>query len=234
MKDFFSLFMKYVIETNQLSKKFNIGKKNEIEVLQNIHLQIQESTCILLKGASGSGKTTLLSILGGLTKATEGEYICLDKKISHWSEKFLTAFRRENIGIIFQQFNLIQGIDVWTNIALPAIPTEKSIKKLKEKVEKIATQIQIEHKLYANINTLSGGEMQRVAIARALLNEPMIILADEPTSQLDSDNSENILSIFQELKQKGKTIIVTSHDNRVENSSLIDKIIELKDGKIVE
>ncbi len=225
--------MEYSIQTNQISKKFNLGKENEAEILKNINIKIKNNSCVLLKGASGSGKTTLLSILGGLMKVSEGEYICLDKKISHWSEKFLTEFRRKNIGIIFQQFQLIEGLDVWTNIAIPAIPTEKSTKKLKEKVEKIAKEIQIEHKLYAKIETLSGGEMQRVAIARALLNEPKIILADEPTSQLDSENSNNILQIFQKLKEKGNTIILTSHDIRVENNELIDEIIEMKDGKIV-
>ncbi|TAE65838.1 MAG: ABC transporter ATP-binding protein [Bacteroidetes bacterium] len=225
--------MSYIIETNQLSKKFNIGKKNEIEVLKNINIKIKNNTTTLLKGASGSGKTTFLSILGGLMKASEGEYICLGKKISHWSEKFLTDFRRQNIGIIFQQFHLVQGLDVWTNIAMPAIPTEKSNQKLKEKVEKIAKEIQIEHKLYEKIDTLSGGEMQRVAIARALLNEPKIVLADEPTSQLDSENSENILQIFQKLKEKGTTIILTSHDSRVENNVLVDEIIQMKDGKII-
>jgi putative ABC transport system ATP-binding protein len=188
---------------------------------------------VLLKGASGSGKTTLLTILGGLAKPSSGEYICLGEKISHWSEKFLTQFRRKNIGIIFQQFQLIQGFDVRTNIGLPALPLVSSSTILNKKVEKIAQEVSISHKLNDLIDTLSGGEMQRVAIARALLNEPQIILADEPTSQLDSENTQIILDFFEILKQKGHTIIITSHDSRVENHHLIDEIKLMKDGEIL-
>jgi putative ABC transport system ATP-binding protein len=225
--------MSFVIETNQLTKIFNEGKNNRFEALKNIEIKIKKSSCVLLKGASGSGKTTLLTILGGLAKPSSGEYICLGEKISHWSEKFLTQFRRKNIGIIFQQFQLIQGFDVRTNIGLPALPLVSSSTILNKKVEKIAQEVSISHKLNDLIDTLSGGEMQRVAIARALLNEPQIILADEPTSQLDSENTQIILDFFEILKQKGHTIIITSHDSRVENHHLIDEIKLMKDGEIL-
>jgi putative ABC transport system ATP-binding protein len=221
-----------IIETKELVKKFYAGKPNEIVAVNQINLQIETNTCTVLQGASGSGKTTLLTLLSGLAKPTSGEYICLGEKISRWSEKFLTQFRQKHIGIIFQQFQLIKGFSAYTNLAVPLYPLAYSSRQMDKMIRQVAEQVNISHRLDYQVDTLSGGEMQRVAIARALINNPQIIFADEPTSHLDSQASENIMQIFKDLKNQGKTLILTTHDPRVENNAIIDRKIQLKDGKV--
>ncbi|MCU0444421.1 MAG: ABC transporter ATP-binding protein [Microscillaceae bacterium] len=221
-----------IIETKDLVKKFYAGKPNEIVAVNQINLQIKDNSCTVLQGASGSGKTTLLTVLSGLAKPTSGEYICLGEKISRWSEKFLTQFRQKHIGIIFQQFQLIKGFTAYTNLAIPLYPLRYNLRQIDQLIQQVAEQVNIRHRLDYQVDTLSGGEMQRVAIARALINQPQIIFADEPTSHLDSQASENIMQIFADLKAQGKTLFITTHDPRVQNSALIDYKIEMKDGKI--
>jgi putative ABC transport system ATP-binding protein len=222
-----------IIETKDLVKKFYADKPNEIVAVNQINLQIETNTCTVLQGASGSGKTTLLTILSGLAKPTSGEYICLGEKISRWSEKFLTQFRQKHIGIIFQQFQLIKGFSAYTNLAVPLYPLSYGSRQMDKLIRQVAEQVGISHRLHYQVDTLSGGEMQRVAIARALINNPQIIFADEPTSHLDSQASENIMQIFKDLKNQGKTLIITTHDPRVENKEMIDRKIQLKDGRIL-
>jgi len=219
-------------EIQQLSKIFQQGKSNAYTALQNIDLAVAVGECVVLQGASGSGKTTLLTLLGCLAKPTSGEYICLGKKVSKWSEKFLTQFRREHIGIIFQQFQLINGFTAFENIALPLIPYQYSKKKLEQKVEEAARLANITHKLTEKIDVLSGGEQQRVAIARAVVNKPAILLADEPTSNLDRDNAQQILSLFANLKQQGTTIVLTTHDETVTRHAVVDRILMMQEGRL--
>lgn len=221
---------KIAIETQGLTKIFNKGKNNEVKAIFDINLTIKSGTCVLLSGASASGKTTLLSLLSCLSRPTKGKYHCLGQEVSHWSEKFLTEFRQKHLGIVFQHFNLIKKMTSQVNIALPLLAQNYSLTQIEKKVKKVAQEVGIEQRLDFEIDTLSGGELQRVAIARALVGEPDIIFADEPTSHLDSDNSEQILSLFSQLKAAGKTIIITSHDPLVKNHSLIDEIFTLKDG----
>ncbi len=221
------------IETIGLNKIFNKNKNNEVVPVKEVSLIIPENTCIVLKGASGSGKTTLLSILSCLSKPSSGSYLCLGKEVSHWSEKFLTHFRRNHLGIIFQQFQLIKGIDVYTNIALPLLPLGLSVKAIHQRVLQYAEEVNIQNRLNFKTDILSGGEMQRVAIARALINNPDIVFADEPTAHLDTKNSENILAVFAKLKEKGKTIVITTHDPLVEKHPIVDEIFEMQDGRIL-
>jgi len=225
---------KAIILTEDLSKVFNLGKINEVSAVENISLEIENNTCNILKGSSGSGKTTLLTLLGCLARPTSGRYYCLGENISLWSEKFLTSFRQKNIGIVFQNFQLIRGMSVFWNIAMPLLPQNFTQKQISKKVKEVAAQVDILHRLNFNSEELSGGEMQRVAIARALINSPKIILADEPTAHLDRENSENILQIFEQLKNEGKTLMITTHDIIVEQSSLVDRIIIMQDGKLLE
>jgi putative ABC transport system ATP-binding protein len=219
-----------MLETRQITKIFNQGKKNMYTALKGIDLQVAVGECVVLQGASGSGKTTLLTILGCLAKPTSGEYICLDKKVSKWSEKFLTQFRRENIGLIFQQFQLINGFTVFENIALPLIPYNLPTKTLQKKVHEAAEKARILPKLNEKIDILSGGEQQRVAIARSIVHTPKILLADEPTSNLDRENATQILSLFQDLKQSGTTILLTTHDSLVANHEMVNRILCMQDG----
>jgi putative ABC transport system ATP-binding protein len=221
-----------IIKTVALTKTFNKGKNNEVIPVQEINLKIEQGTCVIIKGASGSGKTTLLTLLSCLSRPTSGEYICLQQKVSRWSEKFLTKFRRKNIGIVFQNFQLVQGLTVFQNIAIPLIPTGFSMQKINQIVGEVAEQVHIQHRLIFKVDTLSGGEMQRVAIARALVNQPQIIMADEPTSHLDSDMSQKIMDIFQTLKNEGKTLIISTHDPLVENQKMIDRVLVMRDGRL--
>ena len=221
------------LQTQNLSKIFNKGKSNEFIALSDISLSIKKGSCTLMKGSSGSGKTTLISILAGLTKPTSGSYICLDENVSHWSEKFLTQFRREHIGIVFQHFNLIQGLTVEQNIILPLLPLNYSSKKMEIMSKEAATLAQISHKLNQKIDILSGGELQRTAIARALIRKPAILFADEPTSHLDRKNAIEVFEVFEKLKSNGQTIILTTHDEWLKNHPIIDNVIELNDGRLV-
>ena len=221
------------LQTQNLNKIFNKGKSNEFIALSDISLSIKKGSCTLLKGSSGSGKTTLISILAGLTKPTSGSYICLDENVSHWSEKFLTQFRREHTGIVFQHFNLIQGLTVEQNIILPLLPLNYSSKKMEIMSKEAATLAQISHKLNQKIDILSGGELQRTAIARALIRKPAILFADEPTSHLDRKNAIEVFEVFEKLKSNGQTIILTTHDEWLKNHPIIDNVIELNDGRLV-
>lgn len=221
-----------LIQTNSLSKIFNAGKPNQVCPVESVDVNIQAGTAVLLKGPSGSGKSTLLSLLACLMRPTSGEYLYRGEQISRWSEKFLTRFRQAHIGVVFQQFRLISGYTAAQNIGLPLFPLGLPEKILQEKVDEAAQLVGITHRLAAQVATLSGGEMQRVAIARALVNTPEVILADEPTSQLDSAHSANILSIFADLKKQGKTIVLTSHDPIVEQSAFLDQTLLMRDGRL--
>jgi putative ABC transport system ATP-binding protein len=222
-----------MIAAEKISKVFNLGKPNEVKAVNEVSLQIAANSCVLLQGASGSGKSTLLTLLSCLARPTSGEYLCLGEKVSRWSEKFLTQFRQKNIGIIFQHFNLIQGLTVFDNIAIPLLPQPYSRKSIANAVEMAAENAQITHRLQFKVDTLSGGEMQRVAIARALAANPQIIFADEPTAHLDRNIAAEMLDVFVSLKAKGKTLVITSHDSLVQKHPIFDTIIEMQDGKII-
>lgn len=222
-----------MIAAEKISKVFNLGKPNEVKAVNEVSLQIAANSCVLLQGASGSGKSTLLTLLSCLARPTSGEYLCLGEKVSRWSEKFLTQFRQKNIGIIFQHFNLIQGLTVFDNIAIPLLPQPYSRKSIANAVEMAAENTQITHRLQFKVDTLSGGEMQRVAIARALAANPQIIFADEPTAHLDRNIAAEMLDVFVSLKTKGKTLVITSHDSLVQKHPIFDTIIEMQDGKII-
>jgi putative ABC transport system ATP-binding protein len=223
--------MTLLIETRQLSKIFYEGQPNEVAAVQNINLLVEKGQAVLLRGASGSGKSTLLALLACLSKPTTGEYLFMQQPVSRWSEKFLTRFRQQHIGIVFQHFHLLKGLTVQDNIVLPLVPLQLSRKEKSYKVQQAAEQAHIQHRLNFMVDTLSGGEMQRVAIARSLVNEPTLLLADEPTAHLDSDNAQKMMRIFEELKAKGRTIVMTSHDPLVLQHNLFDKQVVMQDGK---
>lgn len=225
--------MKNIIETHQLVKTFNAGKPNEVRPVREVSLQIKENSCVVLKGPSGSGKTTLLTLLSCLAKPTSGKHLCMDEQVSRWSEKFLTSFRQKHIGVVFQHFQLVKGFTTAMNVALPLVPQPIKQRKINEMVAKVVEQVNLQHRLHFKVDNLSGGELQRVAIARALVNNPTIVLADEPTAHLDRKLSVNILDIFAELKTQGKTLILTTHDPLVEDHPMVDHTITMQDGVIV-
>lgn len=221
-----------VIKTIALSKFFNRKKNNEVCAFADVEFSLDSGECLLLHGASGSGKSSLLSILACLSKPTSGEYFCLEQPVSRWSENFSTAFRQKNIGMIFQHFRLMTDLTVAENIALPLVPLQFSRKEVEEKVRLAALKAEITHKIFAQVRTLSGGEMQRVAIARAVVMNPALILADEPTSHLDHKNAVLFLDLIEKFKSEGKSIVITSHDSLVKNSAVISKNFEMKNGQI--
>lgn len=223
-----------MLELTSIRKAFNQGKHNEYWALSGIDLAIPEKQVTALRGPSGSGKTTLLTILGCLARPTEGRVRLKGEDISGLPERFLTEIRRQTFGFIFQQFNLIRGLSAIENVILPAYPTGQPRKVLLEKAEALLADIDLGHRRDAKVEWLSGGEQQRVAICRALINDPEALIADEPTANLDTKLAGEFLGILEGLADKGRTIILTSHDPMVVESEVVDYIVTLRDGRIVE
>ena len=221
-----------LIELENTIKIYNQGKPNEVIALKGIDLEIEDNTMICFQGASGSGKSTLLAIIGCVFPPTSGRASIAGKKLSRMPDRFLTIHRREKIGFIFQQFNLLPRLSVLDNITLPLLPLGISPHERKTRARKLMNQLSISHKENFPAAQISGGEMQRVAIARALINNQSIILADEPTAHLDSALSIEFMQIMVDLKESGKTVIIASHDSLVSEHPAIDKIINIKDGRI--
>lgn len=216
-------------------KMKNISKiyEDNIVALRDINLEFKEGELIILKGVSGSGKSTILSLIAGLCKPTKGEVIVDNKNISKLPDHFCASYRRDNIGIIFQKYNLISSLSVRDNILLPLYPINLSRKEMQEKLKKVLPLFSIEHKQDVIVKNLSGGEQQRVAIARANINSPKIILADEPTANLDEKLSLEFIKILKELKSKNRTIIVATHDPLFFNLDFVDKIVNIEHGVLV-
>jgi putative ABC transport system ATP-binding protein len=221
-----------MIDIRNVSKVFNTGRPNEFTAIAGIslHLSLQETT--VLKGPSGSGKTTLLSLIGCMTRPTSGRIFIDNREITSLPERFLTGIRRTTFGFIFQRFNLLRGFTALENVMAPALPEGEKYAPLKKRAIDILGMLDLDHRYDAKAEWLSGGEAQRVAIARALINNPSIIIADEPTAHLDGKLSGEFLSIMEILKGEGKTIIIASHDPLVYESTLADRIVEIRHGEI--
>jgi len=204
---------------------------DRVQALKGVNLQFKEGEFIVLKGVSGSGKSTILSLIAGLLKPTSGEVIVDNKKISKLPDHFCSEFRRDNIGFIFQRYNLISTLSVHDNIVLPLLPENLERALLEEKFQRTVTLFNIKHKEESLVKNLSGGEQQRVAIARANVNNPKIILADEPTANLDEKLSLDFIEIMRGLKATNKTIILATHDPLFFHLDFVDRIIEVKDGQ---
>ncbi|MEA3384594.1 MAG: ABC transporter ATP-binding protein [Campylobacterota bacterium] len=222
-----------MINLINITKTYKINNQDSINAVQNINLSFKEGELIVLKGASGSGKSTILSLLAGMTKPTSGEVIVDKKRISKLPDKFLALYRRENIGFIFQKYNLIPNISVQDNILLPLVPSNPSEDEIHEQLNIVMEKFNILHKKDTVVKNLSGGEQQRVAISRAMINNPKIIIADEPTANLDEKLSLHFIEILKQLKDTNKTIIVATHDPLFFNLDFVDKIVEMKNGEIV-
>ena len=222
-----------MIRLQDIRKVFNTDKPNEFVAIKGVTLTINSEGATALKGPSGSGKTTLLSILGCMARPTSGRITLNDRELTSLPERFLTEIRRETFGIIFQQFNLIKGITALENVMIPAYPKGEKHAALKKRAMDLLDVLNLTDKAYSKMEWLSGGEAQRTAIARALINNPAIIIADEPTAHLDTALSKEFMEIMQRLKAEGKTIIIASHDPIAFGSDVIDRIVEMRDGMIV-
>lgn len=223
-----------MITITNLNKIFNENTKKEFHALKNINLEIKTSSCIILKGISGSGKSTLLSIIGTLLKPTNGEIKIDDESIAKLPDLHASNFRAIKLGFIFQSYNLFNELSVKDNISIPLIPLGFSQKEINTMTLEALILANIEHKKDEFVYNLSGGEKQRCAIARALVNNPDIILCDEPTANLDYDNSINFIESLRKFKKLNKTIIVATHDPIFEKLEFVDKVINIKNGMICE
>ena len=221
-----------LIELEGVTKIYNQGKVNEAVALQDVSLQVGDKTMVCLRGPSGSGKSTLLAIIGCVFQPTSGRVAIAGKQLSRMPDRFLTLHRRTTIGFIFQRFNLLPALTVLDNITLPLVPLGMPPGKMRSRAEELLERFGISHRKNFPASQISGGELQRVAIARALINDPPLILADEPTAHLDSRLSSEFMSMMNDLKSGGKTIIITSHDPAVAESSAVDRIVDIKDGSI--
>lgn len=220
------------IEIEGLSKVYNFGRADELTALADVSLSIDSGEVAVLTGPSGSGKTSLLSLIGCMSRPTQGKVIIAGKDVAKLSERFLTAVRRKRFGFIFQQFNLIRDISVLENVLLPLYPLDLGMAAMKDKAMPILEQLKISHKKNLKVKKLSGGEQQRVAIARALINEPEVIIADEPTAHLDRRLAQEFLDILEALNSGGKTIVIATHDPFVYDNSLVKKTVSMRDGRV--
>ena len=217
---------------NNLSKIYNPDKPNAFYALKNIHLEIEPSEMVILKGVSGSGKSTLLSLIGGLGKPSEGEILVNEQNIAKLPDIMSSHYRHHEVGFIFQSFHLLEALSVEHNVMAPLALLNISAKERDEKVMKAMQIAHIKHKKEQIVAHLSGGEKQRCAIARALVMEPSIILADEPTANLDQQNSLLFLESLKTLKALKKTVIVATHDTLFDDVDFVDRYVHMRDGKI--
>jgi ABC-type lipoprotein export system ATPase subunit len=211
----------------------NIHKSYKTDVvLRDVDLKIETGEFVVLMGPSGSGKSTLLNILGGLDKPSAGVVLVDGADITKLSDRKLSEFRNQTIGFVFQFFYLQPFLSVAENIALPLIPAKVPKKTRVKMAEEVAEKVGLKEKLRSLPKQLSGGEIQRVAIARAITNRPKIIIADEPTGNLDHANSLNVIKLFRQIcKQSGSTLIVATHDEEIAN--VADRTLKLKDGRLI-
>ncbi len=221
-----------MIVIENLNKHFRSGDALS-KVLKDINLEIKAGECIVLKGVSGSGKTTLLSIMAGLDRPSSGKVLVEGESISKLPDLHISHFRAQKIGMIFQHFNLFDHLTAAENVMIPLVPAGLNMDEVNQKVQASLKLANISHKAQSTAGRLSGGEKQRVAIARALASDPAIILCDEPTANLDRDNSLKFIDILSQLHTMGKTIVVATHDPLFDNLPFVSRIVPMEDGSLV-
>ena len=211
-------------------KKTYFTEGKETPVLFGIDFKIEEGEYVAIMAPSGTGKSTLLNILGTLDKPTEGKYLFKDKDLTELDDDQLSQLRNKSIGFVFQLFNLLNRVSVLDNVLLPLLYATNYPKDAKERAIHLLNMVGLSERIHFKPNALSGGQQQRVAIARALINEPDVLLADEPTGNLDSKSSEEILNIFDEIHRQGRTLVVVTHELDVAKRA--QRVITMKDGKV--
>ena len=219
-----------MVTAQALEKTYELGN-GKISVLKDINLEIPRAKFVVICGPSGSGKTTLLNIIGGIDTPTKGKIIVAEQDLTVQDEDFLSDFRCNKVGFVFQAYNLVSTLTVAENIAFPMEWTRTPEKEVEKRVEELLKTVGLEHRANHFPSQLSGGEQQRVAFARALANDPELILADEPTGNLDVKNAQKIIQVLQYLKSQGKTVIVSTHDLQIRE--LADQVFCLEEGKLV-
>lgn len=222
--------MKDIITLKDIRKSYFLGKQ-ELPVLKGINLSVTPNEYLALMGPSGSGKSTLMNILGCLDVPTQGQYILNGKNVSHMDDDELAGIRNTEIGFVFQQFNLLPRLTAWENVALPLVYAGVGKKEREERSKHMLEKVGLGERAHHRPNELSGGQIQRVAIARALVNNPSLILADEPTGNLDTKTSIEIMELFSEIQSQGNTVILVTHEEDI--AAYTHRIVRIRDG-IVE
>lgn len=220
-----------MITLKNIKKSYFIGER-ELPILKGITLEIKEGEFVILMGVSGSGKTTLMNIIGLLDKQTEGEFYFMDTFVDGLDDEALASFRNKHIGFVFQQFFLLPYLNAIENVLIPMVYSDKQIKHPRDKAKRLLEKFGLLERIHNRPSQLSGGEQQRVAIARALINDPSLVLADEPTGALDSKTGNEIMQLFGMLNEDGKTVIVVTHDPKL--ASFGKRLIRIEDGTISE
>lgn len=220
-----------LLEVNNLKKIYTTHfKGNQVQALSNISFSVEEGEYVAIMGESGSGKTTLLNILASLDKPTSGEVLLNSKNITAMNEREISVFRRNHLGFVFQDFNLLDTFSVEDNIFLPLVLARKPYKEMQEKLIPIAKKLEIADLLKKFPYEISGGQKQRTAVARALITEPNLVLADEPTGALDSKSTDSLLKIFTNINNEGQTILMVTHSLKA--ASHAKRVLFIKDGEV--
>ena len=218
-----------IVHFESVRKTYQMGVVT-VEALRGVSFRVDAGDYISIMGPSGCGKSTLLNLLGCLDRPTSGQYFLGGEDVSQMEDDALSAVRGTRLGFVFQSYNLIQQLTVLENIEVPLYYQGRSEEESREQAHKLAARVGLEHRLTHKPSELSGGQQQRVAIARALVNDPLVLLADEPTGNLDSASGAEILTLFDELNQQGKTLILVTHDTNVSRHAR--RAIRLRDGQI--
>jgi putative ABC transport system ATP-binding protein len=221
-----------MIALDRARKVFGQGRPNEFTALHETSLLIEADRMTVIRGPSGSGKTTLLSLIGCMARPTSGRIHVLGREITSLPERFLTEIRRRTFGFIFQQFHLIPGLTALENVILPAYPTGERRSVLEKRAAGLFELFDITAKSRSRVEWLSGGEAQRVTIARALINDPAVVIADEPTAHLDSKLSGEFMATMGRLRDEGRTVLIASHDPLVYDHPSVERVFHIRDGRI--
>jgi putative ABC transport system ATP-binding protein len=221
-----------MLELLAVTKAFNQGRPNETWAVRGVSLSLPAGRVTVFRGPSGSGKTTLVSLIGCLARPTAGRVQLDGRSLSGLPERFLTDVRRRTFGFVFQRFNLVRGLSVLENVMLPAYPLGPPYGELRHRADSLLARFGLVEKAHAKVEWLSGGEAQRAAIARALVNDPRILIADEPTANLDTPRSRDFMAIVHGLQEEGKTVLIASHDPLVFESKAVALVVTLRDGLV--
>jgi putative ABC transport system ATP-binding protein len=221
------------IATDGVSKTYNPRRADEVRAVDAVTMHVDRGEVLVLEGPSGSGKTSLLSLIGCMSRPTSGRIVVDGRDVAKLAESELTRERRQRFGFIFQQFHLIGDLPVIENVLVPLYPTDMSLREMGRRAHAALGRLGMDARALRKVRTLSGGEQQRVAIARALVNDPQVVVADEPTAHLDRRLAEELLAILEDIHRDGRTVVIATHDPRIFDHPIVDRVLEMRDGRIV-